>query len=62
MNAEEETPTGASDDTKRRFREALERKQQRTRSGTDTQGTGQSSIHGTHGPADHQKRFRRKSG
>lgn len=51
------------DDVKRRFREALERK--RNPQGDAHGGTGgknSSKIRATHGPASHQKSFRRKSG
>ena len=51
------------DDVKRKFREALERKQGRA----DQQGEGarrgdRSKIHGAHGPESAQRSFRRKSG
>lgn len=51
------------DDVKRRFREALERK--RNPHGDAHGGGGgknSSKIRGAHGPASHQKSFRRKSG
>jgi len=51
------------DDVKRRFREALARKQG-IRANADAGGTGPdpSKIHGAHGPAASQRSFRRKSG
>ena len=53
----------AEDETRRKFREALERKRAkdagsgRTRGGQDT-----GKIHGAHGPAGQKRSFRRKSG
>jgi hypothetical protein len=50
------------DETKRKFREALERKHQ---SQGDSQGRGgrdDSKINGAHGPAASRRNFRRKSG
>jgi Family of unknown function (DUF5302) len=51
------------DDVKRKFREALARKQG-ARHGSGAGGTGpdQSKIHGTHGRAGGSREFRRKSG
>lgn len=53
----------AEDDVKRKFREALARKQG-GRGGGGTAGTGpdQSKIHGAHGRAGGAREFRRKSG
>jgi hypothetical protein len=57
-------PAAAKDDVKRRFREALDRKQGRT---SDAAAAGEGGDHakvhgGAHGPAQHQRQFRRKSG
>jgi Family of unknown function (DUF5302) len=64
-NADEQTePDDAaqpSDDVRRRFREALDRKQAKTKSGED-HANGPSKIHQTHGPAGAKRTFRRKSG
>ena len=50
------------DEVKRKFREALERKQQQQADqGAAGEGKGQ-KIHGTHGPAHTQRTFRRRSG
>ncbi|WP_329173370.1 MULTISPECIES: DUF5302 domain-containing protein [unclassified Streptomyces] len=51
------------DEVKRKFREALERKQGAHR-GSGAAGTGpdQSKIHGAHGRAGGPREFRRKSG
>jgi len=61
----EASPDGASaeDESRRKFREALERKRAkeadagRGRGGQDT-----GKIHGAHGPAGQKRSFRRKSG
>ncbi|MTD52747.1 DUF5302 domain-containing protein [Amycolatopsis pithecellobii] len=49
------------DDQKRRFREALERKQAQARSG-DQHGKGGDRSQHAHGPAAAKRTFRRKSG
>jgi hypothetical protein len=49
------------DDVKRRFREALDRKNARAKSG-DSHADGSSKIHNSHGPAASRRTFRRKSG
>jgi hypothetical protein len=52
-----------SDDLKRRFREALERKRGReTEANSGDDAKDQSKIHGAHGPAKSKRSFRRKSG
>jgi hypothetical protein len=59
---EDETAAPDLDETKRKFREALERKQQ---AHSDSQGNGGregSKINGAHGPAASRRSFRRKSG
>ena len=54
---------GAEDESRRKFREALDRKRAkeadsgRARGGQDT-----GKIHGAHGPAGQRRSFRRKSG
>jgi hypothetical protein len=50
-----------SDDVKRKFREALERKNHKNTTAFDHKD-GRSKVAGTHGPADHKRDFRRKSG
>jgi hypothetical protein len=56
-------PAEDEDEVKRKFREALERKQG-SRGGAGAAGTGpdQSKIHGAHGRAGGPREFRRKSG
>ncbi|MEV6103387.1 DUF5302 domain-containing protein [Streptomyces sp. NPDC051940] len=53
----------AEDDVKRKFREALARKQ-KSRGGKGGPGGDQDSskIHGAHGPVGGKREFRRKSG
>jgi hypothetical protein len=50
------------DETKRKFREALERKNQTHSEGQDKGGRDGSKINGAHGPAASRRSFRRKSG
>ncbi len=50
------------DETKRKFREALERKQQAHNEGQGKGGRDDGKIHGAHGPAASRRNFRRKSG
>lgn len=49
------------DDVKRRFREALERKQASSRSGAAHESGGGKNLH-ARGPAANKRTFRRKSG
>jgi len=56
--AEDQRP---SDDVKRKFREALDRKH--AHGGAEVSDRGDhAKIHGAHGPAKAQQMFRRKSG
>lgn len=63
MTSDEQSTTGPSEETKRKFREALERKNKASK-----QREGESHLDGgggaqhTQGPADHKREFRRKSG
>lgn len=61
-----ETPAPAEaeppqDDVRARFREALKRKQAKTKA-RENHADGSSKIHETHGPAAGRRTFRRKSG
>ncbi len=59
--AETEAPAQPDlDDTKRKFREALERKRGNHASAQGVDNTGK--VHGSHGPAASRRSFRRKSG
>ena len=58
----DEKPTGdTSDDMKRKFREALDKKNAKARNG-ESHLDGDSAVQATHGPASHKREFRRKSG
>ncbi|HEY6495891.1 MAG TPA: DUF5302 domain-containing protein [Trebonia sp.] len=59
-NAEAAAPD--LDETKRKFREALERKNQAKNDGQGRNGRDGSKINGAHGPAAGRRSFRRKSG
>ena len=51
------------DETKRRFREALARKNAaHANEAAAASGKGEGKVHGTHGPAASRRSFRRKSG
>ena len=52
---------GAEDDVKRKFREALERKNAHGGRNVSADGT-PSKVHDAHGPARSTQMFRRKSG
>ena len=58
----EDAAQPALDETKRKFREALERKQQAHTEGQGSSGRDGSKINGAHGPAASRRSFRRKSG
>ena len=58
----EETAAPDLDETKRKFREALERKHQAHNEGQAKGGRDGSKINGAHGPAASRRNFRRKSG
>ncbi len=51
---------GASEETKAKFREALERK--KAHAGRESSSEGDSKVHEAHGPASAQRMFRRKAG
>ncbi|MEU7001152.1 DUF5302 domain-containing protein [Nonomuraea sp. NPDC046570] len=60
---EAEATEAPEDELKRKFREALERKNnQHADSVAGGKGKDPSKIHGTHGPASSKRSFRRKSG
>ncbi|HEU5160035.1 MAG TPA: DUF5302 domain-containing protein [Streptosporangiaceae bacterium] len=50
------------DDVKRKFREALERKQAQAENRAGSNAKDASKVHGRHGPAGGRRTFRRKSG
>lgn len=57
---EESKPDAVSDETKRKFREALERKKSTGDNRVAAPGS-ESAIHGVHGKAGNKRQFRRKS-
>ena len=57
----EESSESAEDDTKRKFREALERKKAKSAGGS-AHADGVTKQPRTHGPAESRREFRRKSG
>lgn len=52
----------AEDDVKRKFREALERKNAQADKKAESSARDSSKVHGKHGPAGGRRTFRRKSG
>ena len=56
-----ESESDPSDDTKRKFREALERKKAKTSGGADQKQAGGKQPR-VHGPVENRREFRRKSG
>ncbi len=54
-------PDEADDETKRKFREALDRKLAKSSSGSDHKDGGGKQAR-THGPVESRREFRRKSG
>ena len=50
------------DDTKRKFREALERKKAKAAGSSDRKDGGGAKQPRAHGPVEHRREFRRKSG
>ena len=57
----EETPADASEEMKRKFREALDKKNANRRSG-EAHLDGGSAVHSAQGAAGGKREFRRKSG
>ncbi|RLP76563.1 hypothetical protein D9V32_06875 [Mycetocola tolaasinivorans] len=61
MSSTDDAATASAEETKRKFREALERKKQRAQGGEDhLDSTG--SVRQAQGKAPSQRQFRRKSG
>jgi hypothetical protein len=62
-DAQDQVADQAEDDVKRKFREALERKNAGGTAGAaHTDNDGGNKAHDAHGPAKSQRTFRRKSG
>jgi Family of unknown function (DUF5302) len=63
MTSDHEHSTSPSEETKRKFREALDRKKQAaSKASGEAHLDGRGAVRHAHGPADHQRDFRRKSG
>jgi hypothetical protein len=60
--ADADADASGEDDLRRKFREALERKNAVHTDGTESGARGQAKVRGQHGPAAHRREFRRKSG
>ncbi|GAA3597246.1 DUF5302 domain-containing protein [Klugiella xanthotipulae] len=52
----------ASDESKRKFREALDRKKKQSQGTGEDRRDSTGRVNQAHGPAGHQREFRRKSG
>lgn len=61
MTSDEKPAGAASEETKRRFKAALDKKNAQQRGG-EAHLDGDSAVHQTHGPASTKREFRRKSG
>lgn len=59
-NHDEQAPSGASEETKEKFRQALENKKNKQHGSVEASGG--AKINATHGAASHKREFRRKSG
>ena len=62
MASNESAESGGEDDSKRKFREALERKNAKAVSGSSHRDGGAKQSRGAHGPVENRREFRRKSG
>ena len=60
--ASNESGQPAEDDHKRKFREALERKNAKAAGGSAHKDGGAKQSKGAHGPVENRREFRRKSG
>ena len=56
-----ESESDPSEDTKRKFREALERKKAKSAGGADQKGIGGKQVR-AHGVVENRREFRRRSG
>jgi Family of unknown function (DUF5302) len=63
MTADASGPERSEDETKRKFREALERKRAKQAEAGDGRGSKDTGkVAGTHGPAHQRRSFRRRGG
>ncbi|WP_375384929.1 DUF5302 domain-containing protein [uncultured Microbacterium sp.] len=61
MSTEDKATDAASEEMKRKFKEALDKKNAKHRDG-EAHLDGDSVVHQSHGPAGTKREFRRKSG
>jgi hypothetical protein len=61
-DAESPEPPNPEDETKRKFREALDRKMAKSSGGSDHKDGGGKQSQTAHGPLENRREFRRKSG
>lgn len=61
MSTDDKPAGAASDEMKRKFKEALDKKNAQHRRG-ESHLDGASVVHDAHGPASQKREFRRKSG
>ncbi|WGW11357.1 DUF5302 domain-containing protein [Saxibacter everestensis] len=62
MSNKNSKPTGPSEEMKKKFKEVLDAKNDRNTKDPNGPVQGDSKVHEAHGPADHKREFRRKSG
>lgn len=62
MSSDEDAQKAAAEESKRKFREALERKKQQSRGGGNAHLDGKGAVSHAQSSASHQREFRRKSG
>ena len=61
MSSDDKAAGAASDEMKRKFKEALDKKNAQRRTG-EAHLDADSAVHDSHGPASRKREFRRKSG
>ena len=61
MSTDEKPQDAAAEEQKRKFKEALDKKNAKHREG-EAHLDGESTVQGTHGPVQTKREFRRKSG
>ncbi|MBD7957027.1 DUF5302 domain-containing protein [Microbacterium sp. Sa4CUA7] len=61
MSTPDKPADAASEEMKRKFKDALEKKNAQHRKG-ESHLDADSAVHGAHAPAGHKREFRRKSG
>jgi hypothetical protein len=61
MSTDEKPQDAVAEEQKRKFKEALDKKNAKHREG-EAHLDGESTVHATHGPVQTKREFRRKSG